>query len=166
MSPTSRATWLNPMSFARSAITSLSTRQYRLATLQTSCASELRQDGVRHGLQGVYVVHLQPLEHHPLHAGLRETSEPLDDLARCPREGGGPEVIPRIPIELAVNIGLRAAEDDAGHQGSAYLLGRPPGLQHQHVEPGVEIFELPSLQIDGVPLVREAGRQRQRPPQA
>src|SRR5829696_7603198 len=119
------------MSFARSAITTLSTREDHPATPQTSCASELRQDRVCHGLQGVYVVHLQPLQHHPLHAGLREMSEPLDDLARRPDEDGVREVIPQSPIELAVYVGLGAPEDDTGHQGSAYLFGRPLSLTHQ-----------------------------------
>src|SRR5215213_3274983 len=128
--------------------------------------SELRQDRVRHSLQGVYVVHLQPLQHYSLHTGLRETSQPLDDLARLPGEDGSGEVIPPLPFELAVYVGLRTTEDDTGHQGSAYLFGCPPCLAHQFVEPGVEIHEGLRLQEDGVPLVRVAGRQRQRPPHA
>src|ERR671920_333417 len=126
--------------------------------------SELRQDRVRHGLQGVYVIHLQPLQHYSLHTGLKETSQPLDDLARRPGEDGRGEVIPPLPFELAVYVGLRATEDDTGHQGSAYLFGCPPCLAHQFVEPGVEIHKGLRLQEDGVPLVRVAGRQRQRPP--
>src|SRR5215204_805963 len=152
------------MSFARSAITSLSTRQGCPATPQTSPTADLRQDRVRHGLQGVYVVHLQPLQHYPLHASLGEVSEPLDDLARRPGDDSGGEVIPQLTFELAVYVGLRAAEDGAGHQGPAHLFGRPPRLAHQLVEPGVEIHESLRLQEDGVPLVRIAGRQRQRPP--
>ena len=61
---------------------------------------------MRHGLQGVYVIHLQPLQHYPLHAGLGEMSEPLDDLARRPGKDGGGEVIPPLPFELAVYVGL------------------------------------------------------------
>src|ERR671920_162793 len=128
--------------------------------------SELRQDRVRHGLQGVYVIHLQPLQHYSLHTGLKETSQPLDDLARRPGEDGGGGVIPPLPFKLAVYVGLRATEDDARHQGSAYLFGHPPCLAHQFVEPGVEIHEGLRFQEDGVPLVRVAGRQRQRPPHA
>src|SRR5215218_7717649 len=91
-------------------------------------------------------------------------SEPLDDPACRPGEDGGGEVIPQLPFELAVYVGLCTTEDNAGHQGSAYLFGRPPRLAHQLVEPGVEILESLRLQKDGVPLVRVAGRQRQRPP--
>src|SRR5829696_3207448 len=128
--------------------------------------SELRQDRVRHGLEGVYVVHLQPLQHYSLHTGFGEMSEPLDDLARRPGEDGGGKVILQLVFELAVYVGLCATEDDARHQGSAYLFGHPPCLAHQVVEPGVEIHEGLRLQEDGVPLVRVAGRQRQRPPHA
>src|SRR5215211_6657292 len=135
-----------------------------LARRSRRLPSELRQDRVRHGLQGVYVVHLQPLQHYSLHAGLGEMSEPLDDLTRGPQEDGSGLVVPQFPIELAVYVSLRAAEDDAGHQGSAYLFGLPPSLANQPVEPGVEIHEGLRLQEDGVPLVRVAGRQRQRPP--
>src|SRR5919112_3987875 len=166
MSPTSMATWLNPMSFAWSSTTPLSTRQGRPATPQTSWAlsgtagtyakrrtrreyevnvsegqrtrwlpSELRQDRVRHGLEGVYVVHLQPLQHYSLHTGFGEMSEPLDDLARRPGEDGGGKVILQLTFELAVYVGLCATEDDARHQGSAYLFGHPPCLAHQFVEP-------------------------------
>src|SRR5918993_3575384 len=106
MFPTSMATSLNPMSFARSDIPPLSTRQGRPATSQTSCVPELRQDRVRHGLQGVYVVHLQPLQHYPLPAGLGEVAEPVDDLARSPGEHRGGEVMPQLPFELAVYLGL------------------------------------------------------------
>src|SRR5215210_3940334 len=154
------------MSLARSAITPLSTRQGPPATPQTSCAADLRQNRVCHGLQGVYVVHLQPLQHYPLHAGLGEISEPLDDLARRPGKDGGGEVIPQFSFDLAVYVGLRTTEDNAGHQCPAYLFGRPPRLAHEFVEPGVEIHESLRLQEDGVPLVRAAGRQRQRPPHA
>src|SRR5215208_335918 len=45
-----------------------------LARRSRRLPSELRQDRVRHGLQGVYVVHLQPLQHYSLHTGLKETS--------------------------------------------------------------------------------------------
>src|SRR5215208_4138478 len=151
------------MSFARSAITPLSTRQGRpatpliLARRSRRLPSELRQDRVRHGLQGVYVLHLQPLQHYSLHTGLGEMSEPLDDLARRPGEDGSSEVIPKLPFELAVYVGLRATEDNAGHQGSAYLFGRPPRLAHQFVEPGVEIHKGLHLQEDGAPLVRIYG---------
>src|SRR5918995_896872 len=107
------------MSFARSAITPLSTHRVRPATPQTSCVPELRQDRVRHSLQGGYVVHLQPLQHYPLHAGFGEMSEPLDDLARRPGEDRGGEVMPQLPFELAVYVGLCVAEEDAGRQ-------RPP----------------------------------------
>src|ERR671911_472423 len=122
MFPTSMATWLNPMSLARSSITPLSTRQGRPAP---------------------------------------PTSPPPP-----PRRGGGGGVPPPLPFELAVYVGLRATEDDTGHQCSAYLFGCPPCLAYQFVEPGVEIHEGLRLQEDGVPLVRVAGSQRQRPPHA
>src|ERR671916_2190337 len=58
----------------------------RFATITVPARSlrlplELRQDRVRHGLQGVHVVHLEPLRHNPLYAGLGQSPEPLDDLA-------------------------------------------------------------------------------------
>src|SRR5688500_18276101 len=154
------------MSFARSAITTLSTRKGRPATSQTSCAPDLRQDRVCHGLKGAYVVHFQPLQHYSLHAGLGEISEPLDDLACRPGEDGGREVIPKLSFELAVYLGLRATEYDTGHQSPAYLFGHPPRFAHQFVEPGVEIHEGLRLQEDSVPLIRKARRQGQRPPHA
>jgi hypothetical protein len=128
--------------------------------------TSMAEDRVRHGFQGIYVIHLQPLQHHPLHAGLREASETVDDLVWGPRENGGREMVPRISVELVVHLSLGTAEDDAGHQGSTHLFWRSPGLVYQPVEPRVEILERLRLQEDGVPFVRVAGRQRQSPTHA
>src|SRR3712207_5510459 len=122
MSPTSRATWLNPTNLARGAMPLLSAAPSPVATGRKASALTPLQGRVGHGLQAVGVVGLEPLQHHPLHAGLVQASELLDDLRRGPDEDTPvPEIVGRFPGELALHVGVGAAEDDARHQRPAYL---------------------------------------------
>jgi hypothetical protein len=77
---------------------------------------------VCHGLQGVYVVHLQPLQHHPLHTGLGHLSEPLDDrdqrtelytacILRQPRERR-PQ-LQAIPVDTRLLVGEVVGAEEA-----------------------------------------------------
>src|ERR687894_3244484 len=102
MSPTSRATWLNPTNLARGVMLPLSPAPCSVATAGRGCAPlELWQDGLRHSLKAVDVVSLQPLQHDPLDAGPVQAAQLLDDLWRGADDvSPGAELVCRLASEL------------------------------------------------------------------
>src|SRR3712207_6552166 len=104
MSPTSRATWLNPINLARDAMPPLSPAPRPVATERAPL--QLWYDRVGHGFQAVDVVGLQPLQHHPLHAGLVQAAELLGDLRRGADDDAAiSELAGRPTRELALDVG-------------------------------------------------------------
>src|SRR5687767_9135430 len=126
-----------------------------------SLSPSRRPAELRYAVDIVEIV--EPLQHDTLHAGGFEFAQlcrnllgSTDDLTL------GPKLVSALPGQALGNLIIVLAEDDPRHQCPANFAGLPPLLAQQIVEQPGALAEAIGGEVNAVPFVREARRQRKR----